>query len=316
MQTETPYKPNPCAPGAAGAPGAPAPGGATAVPAFPDIVNVLNRMLADLDEIKNNIEILASRQEPFERYYDTPKTAIAVATPVQPSNPDILSDPNAIPPNTGYQAERVYATLNRRAPRLSVLNDGTDTLFVITTSDGVTWSSEDTILTGEGRAFYDVFELRLRSPTAGNLTTGAGGIYRVVEREYWLAYVKMVASSTPGGFNPINKASIVNTVQPAASTNIITALLGAKLAPSNAPSTFRVQVAMSNGGTFSAVINDGVNPDQVLTLNVVPGPALVAGGLYIFDVNVQPGWTVDFQYTSTGGTIEVLSVQELDSAAA
>lgn len=115
---------------------------------------------------------------------------------------------------------------------------------------------------------------------------------------------------------PTAKASVTNTAQVPANTDILFTLTGARLTPTNTPTTFRVMVAMSNAGTFSAVIYNGVNPAQVVNFNVVPGPVLVANGLYTFDMLVHAGDTVDFQYTATGGTILVLRVQELDAASA
>ncbi len=299
-----PFKPNPCPPGVPAAAVPPAPG---ALPYSEDILNTLIAIREDLDAIKVSLQAPAQKT----RWYNTPTTAITVATPVQPSSPDIISNPTT--GTSGYQRETVYATLERIAPKLTVINDGTDTIFVITTTDGSTWSSESPILQGEKRILYNVFEMRLRSPTAGNLTAETGGIYRATELDLWPAYVKLI---TPGAFIPINKASVVGQLQPVANADILLALTGASLTATNTPTTFRVMVAMSNVGTFSASINDGVNPVQVVNFNVVPGPNLVASGLYEFDMQVQANWTVDFRYSVTGGTILVLSVQELDAAAA
>lgn len=304
-----PFKPDPCK--AVPQPAGGVPAAPPVVPPYSeDILNTLIAIRQDLDDIRAS---LATVPKPEVMYYDTPLVAIAVGTPLQPTGPDILSVPTAIPPASGYQAERIYGTLNRKAPKLAVINDGTANLFVISTSDGHNWSSEVTILTGEGRMFYDVFEIRLRSPTAGNLGLGTGGIYRAIERDFWLAYSKTV-SSGPGGFTPLNKGSLVGQAQ-AGGVDIFLTLTGASITPSSAPTTFRVMVAMSvGGGTFSASINDGINPVQIVNFNAIPG-ALVVNGLYIFDMLVSPGWTVDFRY-SVASTIEVLSVQELDAATA
>jgi hypothetical protein len=102
-----------------------------------------------------------------------------------------------------------------------------------------------------------------------------------------------------------------NMPQPAAGTNIFST----NIVPSNPPADFRVQVCMSNAGTFSAVITHaGVS--QVMLLN--GGVALVADVLYTFDVLVypifSPGDGINFRYSSTGGIIRSIQVQEIDAS--
>lgn len=309
------------------APAPPAPAPAPGPTTEQTLLDLVQRIIADHDAIVAQhdtmqqilskmtelVTILGTAPKPENEYYDTPQTVITVPTPIQPNSPDIFSI--VITATPGYQAETIYATLRRIAPKITVINDGSDTLFVITSPEGKTWSSEATILSGEARTFWNVWEIRLRSPTAGILgTPNTGGVYRVTERDYWLAYVKLIPSG--GGFSPIDKASLTFQAQPAINADILTAILGAPLTPTNTPTTFRLQIAMSNIGTLSASIVNGANPVQVVTLNVVPGPALVAGGLYIFDLLVHAGDVVDFRYSNTGGSIQILRVQELDAASA
>lgn len=266
-----------------------------------------------LKKIDSTLEAILLATKPLNDAYSSEELAVSASTPVRPSNPNTVS----VAGSPGYDKLPIYEILLRKSPRLTVINDGTTTLFVLSTTDGEIWSGpEQPILTGEARTFFNVYGLRIRSPTAGNLTTFTGGVYRVTEYDYWLPYAKVVASSGPGGFNPLSKGSLVGQAQPAANADIFAALTGVSLTPTIAPTTFRIMVAMSNAGSFSASINDGVNPVQVVTFNVVPGPNLVANGLYEFDMVVQAGWTVDFRYSATGGTIMVLAVQELDAAAA
>lgn len=92
--------------------------------------------------------------------------------------------------------ELVYDSLqpHRIAPKIQIINDATDTmsdktLFVISTSDGGNWTPEATIRIGEARAFYNVWELRLRSPTAGVP-------YRITEWDIWLPYSRPIAAAT------------------------------------------------------------------------------------------------------------------------
>lgn len=122
------------------------------------------------------------------QYYNTPLTGIQVPTPTQPSSPDSIANVTTVPVTPGYQIESIYNTLHRISPRITVINDGSDTLFVISTSDSTNWSTEAALLMGEARTFFNVWELRLRSPAAGDVTKLTGGIYRVTEFDFWLAY--------------------------------------------------------------------------------------------------------------------------------
>ncbi len=76
-----------------------------------------------------------------------------------------------------------------------------------------------------------------------------------------------------------------------------------------------IEVAVSVAGNFRAVVTKGGN-SQTVTFNVIPGPALVAGGVYIFDLLIHSGDSINFTYSVTGGTIQIFRVQELDSASA
>jgi hypothetical protein len=97
--------------------------------------------------------------------------------------------------------------------------------------------------------------------------------------------------------------------QPVAGVPILTA----SLVPVNVPTTFRVMVAMSNVGNFSVIISNG-GITQALLLNAVGGPALAANSLYTFDILVSAGDSVNFSYSVTGGTVQLLRVQEIDAA--
>lgn len=117
-----------------------------------------------------------------------------------------------------------------------------------------------------------------------------------------------ILPSSGSVFTPIAKALLQNQVQPAANTNIF----GADLTPTNTPCNFRVQVLMSNGGNFSVVITNGGNV-QVGILNAMGG-ALIAGFIYTFDILVHAGDSINFRYSNTGGTVQVLRVQEIDAS--
>ena len=190
-QAQTRFRPSPYqrpCPGGAPEPPVPQPGGE---PGYTELIQLnleqnetLRQMLAALTEIAKNAGTTAPGQE--IQYYNTPLTGIQVATPTQPNSPDVIA--NAITGTPGYQVESIYNTLHRISPKITVINDGSDTLFVITTSDSTNWSTEAAILVGEARTFFNVWELRIRSPAAGVAATLTGGIYRVTEFEFWLAY--------------------------------------------------------------------------------------------------------------------------------
>lgn len=93
----------------------------------------------------------------YEKYYDISNT-ILVATATDPGNQD----------DTIYQQERVYEALQRNASILNVANDGTSNLFVRIGHGGTqTFSPEQIIYPGDVKTYYNVYELRLRSPLAG-----------------------------------------------------------------------------------------------------------------------------------------------------
>lgn len=109
------------------------------------------------------------------------------------------------------------------------------------------------------------------------------------------------------GVDQIIKVYVQNEAQPAANTDI----LADDLTPTNVPCIFRVQVMMSNAGNFFVTMNSGFST-MVGMLNVISGPALVSGGLYIFDVGVyRSGDAINFRYSATGGTVQILKVMEI-----
>ncbi len=149
------------------------------------INELLNKILAEhetfsdiLTELKKG---LGTAADPATTdWYNTGETVISVATPTQPNDPDVIS--NSTTGATGYQAEQVYTRLGRRAGKLTIINDGTSNLFVISTNDSKTWTPETLLRPGEIYTFFFVWELRVRSPVAGSLTPiPSGGVYRITE---------------------------------------------------------------------------------------------------------------------------------------
>ena len=307
------------------APAPPAPAPAPGPTTEQILIDLVQRIIADHDAIVAQhdtmqqilskmtelVTILGTAPKPENEYYDTPQTVITVPTPIQPNSPDSFS---VLPATPGYQSENMYAALGRIAPKITVINDGTATLFVISSPQGKTWSSENTILTGEARTFWNVWELRLRSPLAGVIgPPTTGGVYRVTERDYWLPYAKIISvgGSIIITLAPIFLTSLHNQALPVANTN----WLPADLVPVNTPTTFRIMVAVSIGGNFSAAITNGGNT-QTLLFNAIPGPALVLGSLYTFEMLVEAGDTVNFRYSAAPGIIQKLIVEEVDAAVA
>lgn len=134
-------------------------------------------------------------------WYNRPETPILVASPIIPVPPfDQISDPNT--GATGYQREKVFEQLNRISKRITIINDGSTDIFVIASNNGQTWSLEAPIRIGEARTFFDVYELRVRGPVVGDLTPPtagilfSGGVYRITEYDYWLAYATAASPST------------------------------------------------------------------------------------------------------------------------
>lgn len=273
----------------------------------------LTALLESIAKINDTLKLILQGQTPIEtNYFDTGLVAVTSSTPNKPVNPDII----AAGGNPGYDRIQVYESLipSRNSPRLSVINDGTATLFILQSSDGENWTSvEVPVLTGEAREFNNVYELRIRSSTAGNINTFAGGVYRATEYQYWLPYAKIISL---GGSITITLAatplaSLQNVALPAPGVK----WLAADLVPVNIPTTLRIMVAVSVGGNFSAVIMNGANT-QTLLFNIIPGPALVAGALYTFEMLVGAGDTVNFSYSAGAGTIQKLIIEEVDASVA
>jgi len=100
----------------------------------------------------------------FPYYLNYPQAAITAATALRPTDPDVI----AVAGVAGYDRIIVFHELNRLSPKCWVINDGGvqagSILYAIATSDGIKWSGESEILEHESRAFFNVYEIRVRSP--------------------------------------------------------------------------------------------------------------------------------------------------------
>jgi hypothetical protein len=159
---------------------------------------LVKKVIAQHEDIKNVLVKLTdiaihspTLPQKSTQYYNKDKQTIAVAG----QNPPAGTNYNPNDP-VYSNAELVYDSLqpHRRAPRIQIINDSTDTItdktiYVISTSNGGDWTPEATIQIGEARSFFNVWELRLRSPTAGVP-------YRITEWDIWLPYSRPVAAGT------------------------------------------------------------------------------------------------------------------------
>lgn len=129
---------------------------------------ILKELKANALLMQNILEDLKIINRKFPYFINYPQAAVTVATPLRPSDPDVLS--TGVAPG-GYDRIVVFHELNRLSPKCWVMNDGdgaqgTPILYAISTSDGIKWSGESEILTHEFRAFFNVYEIRVRSPNA------------------------------------------------------------------------------------------------------------------------------------------------------
>lgn len=240
---------------------------------------------------ERNISTGDAKVELFKRYYDV-SHMITLAGATDPNNQD----------SNVYNEERVRDALQRNAPFIRVVNDGTSNLFVLVSHGGEqTFSPENVIYPGDTKDYVNVYGLRLRSSVVGHP-------YRVSEY-----HIERTCCPTSGTsvtlvrFPPIEKAVLHDRVLPAIGANFI----ATDIIPTNTPSSYIVQVAISVAGIFYATITN-TGDTQVVTFN--SGVALVAGALYIFEILVHSGDTINFRYSTTTGTIQILRVQEADSA--
>ncbi|MBA7591253.1 hypothetical protein ES708_33405 [subsurface metagenome] len=104
---------------------------------------------------------------------------------------------------------------------------------------------------------------------------------------------------------PLEKASEHN-LSVTADTNI----LSQSLTPLNTPCLFRIMVCLGTAGVFSAMVTKA---DSTQQLKFNSASNLTADAVYIFDILVNSGDTVNFQHSATA-TLKVLRVQEIVGA--
>ena len=105
-------------------------------------------------------------------------------------------------------------------------------------------------------------------------------------------------------FKPILKGSVFNTAV-TANTNIFTS----DLSPTNSPTTFRIYACFNTSGILTVRrTKSGMTVSEQLN----DGSALAANGVYMFDIIVESGETINFQY-SVNATATALKVLEVPS---
>ena len=210
------------------------------------IVGGQNRTIGRLETL-----IKAAEVELVDLKFDTGIRTLTNAVLTEP----IIDDVSA----TGYTQELIFPILQRLSPELYFINFGPGTIFLRVSKNGSEFSLQSPVFEGEVKTYYDVFELRLRSPTAQTQ-------YLITEFEYFKQKDISFLSGRPFVANNIN------VVAGAAVTELIVTDPVQGLGR-NAHTGFIVndgpnnlQVELSNDGvTFAPFIT--VIPNQILDLD-------------------------------------------------
>jgi len=126
-----------------------------------DISNLLIKLIEEqtitnskLTELNNALSPSAIIQR-FDSGIQTLSTAVAST----PSYDDVST--------TGYTQLKVNTVLERNAPKLFVLNIGPGALYIRSSRNGNSFTEQESIIYESGvKVFYDIYELRLRTPIA------------------------------------------------------------------------------------------------------------------------------------------------------
>jgi len=157
--------------------------------------SLTTKLLKPILSIKTTLEQIADMQyfsipRRLPDVFDTGSLTVTIVTPTTPISPDTIATTTA----TGYDRLQLNHLLSRNSPRLTLVNDGPGTLYVISSDDGEMWSQTEVVVQyGEYRVFNNVFELRIRSP---ELTS-----YRATEGELSTAYSIVTTGVNLNDFN-------------------------------------------------------------------------------------------------------------------
>lgn len=193
-----------------------------------DKESLSTKLLKPLLSIKNTLEQIADMQyfsipRRLPDVFDTGSLTVTIITPATPISPDTI----ATTTTTGYDRLQLNHILSRNSPRLTLVNDGPGTLYVISSDDGEVWSQTEVVVQyGEYRIFNNVFELRIRSP---QLTS-----FRATEGELATSYSVVTTGLNLNDFNtgqtlvpiPGTAVQLPNTLIPDGVSLVIKALPG------------------------------------------------------------------------------------------
>ncbi len=175
----------------------------------------------------------------YKNYYDVSHT-ITTAIASNPNDPDVA----------GYNVENVFRMLQRNAEEITVSNDGSDTLYVIISHGGETnLSQEVPIYASEAKIYYNVFQLLLRSATAGLP-------YRVTE--YKLCCINIAGTNTV--------VPSTNTIVQGTTTGITTNAAQVIVASTPIYSCITIKVRSLGTGTYIGVGSLTAQPFRLITV--------------------------------------------------
>lgn len=194
--------------------------------------------------------IKASEVELVDLKFDTGIKTLSNAVSNEPNIDDIST--------TGYTQELIFPILKRLSPELYFINLGPGTIFLRVSKDGTNFSVQSPVFEGEVKTFYDVFELRLRSPTANTQ-------YIITEYEYFkqkdftfLTGRPYVSETTVAAAGTPNTERIVTDPVQGLGRNAHTGYI-----INDGPGSLLVRLS-NDGATFAPV--QTVIPNQILDL--------------------------------------------------
>lgn len=256
--------------------------------------DILERSVAAIERGNESVDLVRQylgKQYGFDSeqaYFSTGLTAVSTSTPNKPESSDTIA-PNG-PGGTGYDRIEVFNVIQRNARDISFINNGSQTIFVLVSHNGVNFGTQEIqVLQGEIKHFFNVYELRIRCPVIGNLadvsSSEPGGIYLVSE------YTSQFNT------NNINRPAIFVT-----SATVL--VLGAGFTTFtitgpiiNLTSVFRASVLNTDNVYFTYQGGDITNVNQRGTL--APGDKM--------QLNVTQGTQVTFAGAIAGQIVELIT---------
>lgn len=227
----------------------PGPPPSTDMSVITKILQEHHTILKQIAKIEEDLKNFLTGYSETGTYFEL-RTFTTKATPIQPSSPDTISKPiydsggSIIDYTIGYNTADININKQgKNAPKLWIVNDGFpsagvgDNLYVITSSDGTAFSPEFLMVIGETRLVNNVYEVRFRSPKAGN-------IVRITEREPIVPYVTTVTNSlTPIG----NRENFI-------ARNVTVNMIDSILPSITIPDGFALSVRANVNNTFGSHI--------------------------------------------------------------